>query len=739
MMLRSVRILAASVSFAAAVLVLLAFKPGGSDAEAHKLVAEPLPLGSVRITGENRLTSNRDLDIRAILSWDVRKFLYNYLDTYGFDTSGCPQPEGWDSVDTKLKGHGSGHYISALALAYASCDDKALKDSLLSRMRIMVDCLRECQERTFVYDETLGRYREARDYAPEAELREMKGTWEAFDEYKKSFSEYGYGYLNAIPAAHCALVEMYRPYNNSDWVWAPYYVVHKQLAGLIDIATLVDDKAVSRKALKIAEDMGLWVWNRLKYRTFVDDSGDSESRRSVPGNRYEMWNMYIAGEVGGMEESLARLSMMVRDKVSAERLLEAAGFFDSPAFFEPLARGEDSIHGRHANQHIPMVIGALMNYRAGGSRVYYDIARNFWDFVQEGYIYATGGVGDSEMFREPFTQMASMIASRTPEMNETCCAYNLAKLTKDLNCLDPDNARYMDYYERVLYNQIVGSIHPSEYKVTYQYAVGLNASKPWGNRTPQESCCGGTGAENHVKYQEAAYFVSRNTLWVGLYLPSEAVWDRRGVTLSQECEWPAERSVIRVRKSRRPSGWFCPARFSMKLRVPYWASEGFDIKLNGKPLAPAYTPGSYIEIPRRRWTRRDSVEIIMPYVEHIDYGPDPVVIQSAPPVIQSAAKDLRAEKDQSPERLGALMRGPLVMAAVGIKSWDEAVLHLGPDGKSASQPTAQPIAPGSSQPAVPAAPTVPFQFTLDGKTFIPDYQADTCVTHYLRILETVDF
>ena len=92
-----------------------------------------------------------------------------------------------------------------------------------------------------------------------------------------------------------------------------------------------------------------------------------------------------------------------------------------------------------------------------------------------------------------------------------------------------------------------------------------------------------------------------------------------------------------------------------------------------------------------------------------------------------------------PERLGVLMCGPLVMAAVGIKTWDEAVLHLCPDGKSASQPTAQPTAPGSSQPAVPAAPTVPFQFTLDGKTFIPDYQADTCVTHYLRILETVDF
>ena len=85
--------------------------------KANVPVAEPLPLSKVRLTGENRLTSNRDLDIREILSWDIRKYLYNYRDTYGFPTEGWPKPEGWDSVDTKLKGHGSGHYMSALALA----------------------------------------------------------------------------------------------------------------------------------------------------------------------------------------------------------------------------------------------------------------------------------------------------------------------------------------------------------------------------------------------------------------------------------------------------------------------------------------------------------------------------------------------------------------------------------------------------------------------------------------------
>src|SRR5690606_37420831 len=128
------------------------------------------------------------------------------------------------------------------------------------------------------------RYWEARDFAPEEELREMKGSWKDFDRYKTEWSQYGYGYLNAIPAHHAALIEMYRAYNNESWVWAPYYSIHKQLAGLIDIATFIDDREVADKALLIAKDMGLWIWNRLYYRTHVKTDGTQEERRAKPGN-----------------------------------------------------------------------------------------------------------------------------------------------------------------------------------------------------------------------------------------------------------------------------------------------------------------------------------------------------------------------------------------------------------------------------------------------------------------------
>ena len=639
-------------------------------------VAEPLPLDKVLLTGDNRLTHNRDLDIDQLLSLDVRQQLYNYRDTYGLPTEGYPESDGWDSPTTKLKGHGSGHYMSALAMAYASCTDREKKARLKANIRQMVDELRQCQERTFVYDKELGRYREARDLAPEEELRTLKGSWEDFNEYKKDYAHYGYGYLNAIPAQHCALIEMYRPYNNEQWVWAPYYSVHKQLAGLIDIATYVDDRAIRRKALLIAKDMGLWVWNRLHYRTYVKTDGTQEERRLTPGNRYEMWNMYIAGEVGGMAESLSRLAEMVSDADDRDHLLEAANCFDSPAFFDPLARNVDAIRTRHANQHIPMVTGALRSYRVNANPYYYNLAENFWTMIQGRYRYAMGGVGNGEMFRQPYTQMLAMNTNvggwgrdRYPEptINETCCAYNLAKLTKDLNGFRPDDARYMDYYERVLYNQLVGSIDPHEYRVVYQYAVGLDASKPWGNETPQSSCCGGTGAENHVKYQEAAYFVGADTLWVALYLPTTARWDAKHVTLEQQCEWPAQSSVIRVTKGFRGLFRRATRPFTLRLRVPYWATEGFCVTLNGQPVATSFQPSSYVEIPQSRWRKTDVVEVTMPFTNHIDFGPDKMEL---------AATGKNETSTFAPQWLGAFMQGPLVMAAKDIRTWDEASIDV---------------------------------------------------------------
>lgn len=681
----------------------------------EKEVAHTFSLADVSIDGDNRLTHNRDEAIREICSWDVTQQLYNYRDTYGLSTEGYTKSDGWDSPDTKLKGHGSGHYMSAIAQAYAVATNPEQKAILRKNITRMVNELRECQEKTFVYNKELKRNWEARDFAPEAELREMKGTWAAFDEYKKHPELYGYGYINAIPAQHCALIEMYRAYNNSDWVWAPYYSVHKQLAGLIDIATYFDDKEICDKALLIAKDMGLWVWNRMHYRTYVKQDGTQDERRAKPGNRYEMWDMYIAGEVGGMSESLARLSEMVSNPDEKAKLLEAANCFDAPKFYDPLSKNIDDIRTRHANQHIPMIIGALRSYKSNQKPYYYNLAENFWRLVQGRYMYAMGGVGNGEMFRQPYTQILSMATNGLqegeseayPDINETCCAYNLVKLSKDLNCYNPDNAQYLDYIERTLYNQIIGSLNPDQYQTCYQYAVGLNATKPFGNETPQSTCCGGTGSENHTKYQQSAYFANDHTLWVGLYMPTTLHWKEKGVTIKQDCLWPAQHSAIKITEGE--------GDFTLKLRVPYWATQGFSIKVNGKEVAKSYQPSTYVELEQKHWKVGDVVEIDMPFSKHIEYGADKL------------SSDV-ASLDGTPLKtswVGTLMYGPLVMAGTGAQTWNQATLNI--DSKLNN------ITVGESNGVTTGAGANLLTLKLDGKEFQPDYYRNANSTHYYRI------
>ena len=143
----------------------------------------------------------------------------------------------------------------------------------------------------------------------------------------------------------------------------------------------------------------------------------------------------------------------------------------------------------------------------------------------------------------------------------------------------------------------------------------------------------------------------------------------------------------------------------MKLRVPYWATEGFDVRLNGKSIAASYQPSSYVEIPARQWTEKDVVEVIMPFTKHLDFGPDKM--ETAP------AYEKGGKTEYAPMWCGAFMYGPLVMATTDITNWDEATIDVAPD---LSDVTAN--ANG---------------FSHNGRTFMADYDGDTHLTHYFRM------
>ena len=636
-------------------------------------LAETLPLNEVTLENDpdgeaNRLTLNRDNQIEYILGVDVTRMLYNYRETFGLSTEGYAAPGGWDSRTTKLKGHGYGHYLSGLAFAYASGATEDEKTQLMSRMKRMTDEMREMQEMTFVKLPSEDRYREARDrYSTDAEVRAMTNVRLMDDATApRDPSLFGYGYINAIQPEHLILIENYAPYDgNMDnyGVWAPYYSLHKQLAGLVDIYYALDggssdEQAVADKALAIAKDMGMWVWNRLHYCTKEGTRPDANS----PGYRDSMWALYIAGEFGGVNETLARLSDIMKSQGNedeAAKLLEASMCFDNNGassdtgnipFFSSLADNRDSIRTLHCNQHIPQIIGALWNFKGSNDAKYYNIAENFWDYIIGRYSFTIGGVGgnnsNEEKFAGTYNQIGVVNTNNSDKICETCAAYNMLKLTKDLNTYNPDDAKYMDYYERLLYNQIIGSIVPGSKsnQVSYGYSIYPNTTRKrsTGNATnPGNTCCSGSGTENHVKYQEAAYFTSADnqSFYVGLYMPTTAKWEEQDVTIHQSCVFPSQESTFTVTPGAGTG------EFEMKFRVPYWATKDFDITLNGTSLAESYEPSSYVTTGVRAWTSDDTIEVTMPFGFNVDYLPG---------------------KCDS-EWYGSLMNGPLVMAATDVK------------------------------------------------------------------------
>jgi len=159
------------------------------------------------------------------------------------------------------------------------------------------------------------------------------------------------------------------------------------------------------------------------------------------------------------------------------------------------------------------------------------------------------------------------------------------------------------------------------------------------------------------------------------------------------------------------------AKFTMKLRVPYWATEGFDVLLNGKRIAKSYQPCSYVEIPARKWKDRDVVEVVMPFTKHLDFGPDKM--EHAP------AYEKNGKTEYTPMWAGAFMYGPLVMATTDVSSWDEATVDVTGDLSEVT------LNGASSTDKGPDAHL--YTMTFKGKTFIPDYQADRHVTHYFRM------
>ncbi|MEV4275116.1 beta-L-arabinofuranosidase domain-containing protein [Actinoplanes xinjiangensis] len=401
------------------------------------------------------------------------------------------------------------------------------------------------------------------------------------------------GFLAAYPETQFIQLEQYVTYPA---IWAPYYTCHKIMRGLLDAHTLGGNTT----ALTVARGMGEWVHSRLS---------------RLPREQLDrMWSLYIAGEYGGMNEVMADLATLTGDRT----FLTTAAYFDNTRLLADCAAGTDTLDGRHANQHIPQFLGYLRMFEQGAAPDYRAAAANFYDMVVPHRTYVHGGTGQGEVFRKRDVIAGSIVTSTNAE---TCAAYNMLKVARNLFALNPD-ARFFDYYERTLVNQILGSRRDADSTtdplVTYMLPVGPGVRRGYGNIG---TCCGGTGLENHTKYQDAVWFRAPDgdTLWVNLYIASTLRWAERGVTVTLAGDYPRSPTATLTVTGR--------GRFDLRLRVPAWARQDFTIKVNGRTTRVRVSDDGYAGI-RRDWRTGDRVEVSFPFRLHVEQTIDDPSLQA---------------------------------------------------------------------------------------------------------------
>ena len=301
--------------------------------------------------------------------------------------------------------------------------------------------------------------------------------------------------------------------------------------------------------------------------------------------------------------------------------------------YKPIVANEDILDGRHANQHIPQFIGYLRMFEQSNEPEFHTAARNFWDMVVPHRVYAHGGVGVGEILRARGVIAGSLYQNpRDNNHAETCPLYNMLKLSRNLFFHDPD-PKYMNYYEQGLFNQILGSRRDADSAtspmVTYFVPVRPGQRRSYGN---VGTCCGGTGMENHTKYQDSIYFraADDSALYVNLYVASTLTWPETRFTITQATTYPFEgRSTLTVNGS---------GPLDIKLRVPTWVRKGYTVQINGAAQRIEAKPGTYVTLSRQ-WKAGDRIDINMPFsfrteraldnpaVQSVFYGPTLLAVQ----------------------------------------------------------------------------------------------------------------
>jgi DUF1680 family protein len=440
----------------------------------------------------------------------------------------------------------------------------------------------------------------------------------------------GNGYLGGVPNAETVWKKIAQGEIQADLFslnerWVPWYNLHKTYAGLRD-AYLIGG---SDRALKMLEGLGDWTISLTKK---LSD---------------EQIQKMLYTEHGGMNEVFADYYAITGKK----KYLDLARQFSEKRILDPLRERQDSLNGLHANTQIPKVVGFARIAQLAGDSGMHEAAEFFWNVVVNERSVAIGGNSVSEHFHEKndFTSMMEDVQGP-----ETCNTYNMLKLTEILYSMRGET-KFIEYYERALYNHILSSQHPKTGGLVYFTPMRPQHYRVYSEVDNAMWCCVGSGIENHLKYEQFIYGHQADTLFINLFIPSRLNWHNKGVVLRQENRIPDEENThIVVEKG---------GNFALHIRIPAWTITTPKVYLNGKPLTAQIDKG-YLKI-KRHWNNGDQLLIDLPMKTRTEQLPDgspyfavlhgPVVLSA--PVNPKPEEKLNFSSDDS--RMGHVATGEL--------------------------------------------------------------------------------
>ncbi|MEV4776160.1 beta-L-arabinofuranosidase domain-containing protein [Microbacterium sp. LWH12-1.2] len=479
--------------------------------------------------------------IDYLLSLDPEKFLYGWYQQAGLTPTTASGYGGWERTSgTRFSGHFFGHYLSALAQAYATTTDAEVKAQLLAKLTAGVEGLKRCQD------------------AWAAAHPESAGFMAPFP-------------ISALPSGQ-------------DGLLVPFYNLHKVLAGLID-AHQYAPEGLADDALSVASGFGTWVrdyaaslpnpatilnteyggMNEALYELYELTRDPAHKRAAEYFDEVALFQKLANGQdvLNGLHANTT-----IPKLIGA---LKRYTLFTSDAgLYETLSDAEKAA--------LPMYLAA---------------AKNFWQIVVDDHTYANGANSQSEHFHGADSLYAYATNGVTTGYGENstaegCNEYNMLKLTHALFAVEPQ-LKYADYYESTFINTILASQNPETGMVTYFQPQTAGYAKVFGTPLDQFWCDHGTGIESFTKLGDSMYFTDSDGVWLNQFYSSELRDPAHNLRVTQAANVPAD-PLVSISIDAL-DGTTVAEGTLLRLRVPSWAASAPTLTVNGTPTEIAPVDG----------------------------------------------------------------------------------------------------------------------------------------------------